>query len=93
MKLFWFKLKVKLRLGNRFVGVGIGPIVIVANTKLQEMAIREGIIKKDMDLLFSISYYWSSRWIGMLYGIRKSYHLVRDRMRALGSRYRQKNAT
>lgn len=79
LKLFWFGLKLRSALGSRLEGFGIGRIMICPNTRLQEIAVQQGIIKKDTDLLFSYIEYWHPTWIVMLFKLKNMVFLLGER--------------
>jgi len=76
LNLLWFKLKVRLKLGKRLTGFGMGPAVVIDNTKLYEVALEEGLIDKDTDLLFSVVFYWPSKWTALLFRVKSTFSSV-----------------
>ncbi len=68
----YFKLKLKLTFGRRLLNSKFAAIVIDPNTKLYKIALQKGIIKEDRDLFVAPQFYWTSKWIGMLYKIKEA---------------------
>jgi radical SAM superfamily enzyme YgiQ (UPF0313 family) len=69
LKMFWFGLKLKLTLRSRLEGFHICRIFIFANTRLQEIALEQGIIRKGADLLFSSCEYWNPKRVAMFFKV------------------------
>jgi len=84
LKLLWFRMKVRLKLGKRLTGFGMGPAMVIENTKLHEAAMEEGLIDKDTDLLFSTVFYWTSKRVALLFSIKNAFSSVIRKIRGKG---------
>lgn len=68
--LLWFGVKLKLALRSRLERFLIGRIILFPKTILYKMALKQGVVTKDTDILFSsVRYYWYPKWTVFLYNI------------------------